>query len=244
MLVTCFSTARSVTTSALGDRVVGAALGHQPEHLALARRQTLQRVLAAAAAEQPRDDLGVERAAALAHAPHGVDEALDVGDAVLEQVADALGVGARAAPARRPPRRTARARARRCRGARRGSRRAARSPSSVCVGGMRTSTIATSGLWAPTLRSRSSASPAWADDLEARVLEQAREALAQQHGVVGERLRARDPTALHESCPPRAASRPRGARRARRAGRRGRAGRCRGRDRRRRRRRRATSTTA
>jgi hypothetical protein len=36
-----------------------------------------------------RDDLGVERAAALAHAPDGVDEALEVGDAVLEQVADA-----------------------------------------------------------------------------------------------------------------------------------------------------------
>ena len=39
--------------------------------------------------------------------------------------------------------------------------RAARSPSSVCVGGMRTSMTATSGLCAPTLRSRSSASPAW-----------------------------------------------------------------------------------
>ena len=38
---------------------------------------------------------------------------------------------------------------------------AARRPSSVCVGGIRTSTTATSGLCAPTLRSRSSASPAW-----------------------------------------------------------------------------------
>ena len=92
MLVTCFSTARSVTTSCLGDRVVRAALGHQPEHLALARAQLRQRVLAPAAAEQARDDLGVERAAALPDAPDGVDEALDVGDAVLEQVADALGV--------------------------------------------------------------------------------------------------------------------------------------------------------
>src|SRR3954451_2922292 len=39
--------------------------------------------------------------------------------------------------------------------------RAARRPSSVCVGGIRTSTTATSGLWAPTFRIRSSASPAW-----------------------------------------------------------------------------------
>src|SRR3954470_6582987 len=39
--------------------------------------------------------------------------------------------------------------------------RAARRPSSVLVGGMRMSTTATSGLWAPTLRIRSSASPAW-----------------------------------------------------------------------------------
>ena len=92
MLVTCFSTARSVTTSCDGDRVVRAALRHQPEHLALARAQLGQRVLAPAAAEQARDDLGVERAAALPHAPHRVDEALEVGDAVLEQVADALGV--------------------------------------------------------------------------------------------------------------------------------------------------------
>src|SRR5215216_4308883 len=38
---------------------------------------------------------------------------------------------------------------------------AARRPSSVCDGGMRTSTTATSGLCAPTLRIRSSASPAW-----------------------------------------------------------------------------------
>jgi hypothetical protein len=37
----------------LGDRRVGAALGHQPEHLALARRQLLQRVLAATVVPAP-----------------------------------------------------------------------------------------------------------------------------------------------------------------------------------------------
>ena len=73
-----------------GDRGVGAALGHQPEHLALARGQRLERVLAAAAAEQQRDDLGVERRAAAGDAADGVGEGVDVGDAVLEQVAGAL----------------------------------------------------------------------------------------------------------------------------------------------------------
>ena len=111
--------------------------------------------------EQPRDDLGVECRAALADPAHAVDEPLDVRDAVLEQVADALRVVGQqlervglldvlgehehaglAALARIVA--------------------AARRPSSVCVGGIRMSTIATSGLWARTLRSRSSASPAWA----------------------------------------------------------------------------------
>src|SRR5690242_2386000 len=46
---------------ALGDRLVGAALRHQLEHLALARRELRHRVLAAAAAHQPSDDLRVER---------------------------------------------------------------------------------------------------------------------------------------------------------------------------------------
>src|SRR4051794_34726048 len=77
-----------------GDRVVGAALGHQAEHLALARGELLERVVLAPAAEQPRDHLGVERRAALPHPAHRVVEVLDVPDAVLEQVADALGVAA------------------------------------------------------------------------------------------------------------------------------------------------------
>ncbi len=91
MLVTCFSTARGVTTSFVGDRAVGAALGHQPQHLALARRELRQRVVAAAAAHQLRDDRRIERRAALGDAAHGGGELVDVRDAVLEQVAHALG---------------------------------------------------------------------------------------------------------------------------------------------------------
>ena len=64
--------------------------------------------------------------------------------------------------------------------------RAARSPSSVWFGGMRTSTTATSGLCAPTLRSRSSRVAGLSDDLEAGILEQPNDPLAQQHGVVGD----------------------------------------------------------
>ena len=75
----------------LADRLVRAALGHQLEHLALARGELVERVVAAAPADEQRDDLGVERRAALADAPHGGGELVDVGDAVLEQVADALG---------------------------------------------------------------------------------------------------------------------------------------------------------
>ena len=63
---------------------------------------------------------------------------------------------------------------------------AARSPSSVCVGGMRMSTIATSGRQRSTsceqlLRVRGQPS-----DLEAGLVEQAREPLAQQQRVVGD----------------------------------------------------------
>ncbi len=44
MLVTWYSTARSVTEIA-GDGAVGEALGHQPEHLALARGELGERIV-------------------------------------------------------------------------------------------------------------------------------------------------------------------------------------------------------
>ena len=152
MLVTCFSTARIGHEHALGDRLVRAALGHQLEHLALARSQLGQRVVAPAAADELRDDRRIERRAALGDAANRGRELVDVGDPVLEQVADALGALARAARARSPTRRTARARARRCPGCFSRISAAARRPSSVCVGGMRMSTIATSGEYDPHLQ--------------------------------------------------------------------------------------------
>ncbi len=76
----------------LGDALVGPSLGHQLEHLALAWREPVQRVVAALAAEHVRDDGGIEHRAARRDPPHRVGEQREVGDAVLEQVADALGV--------------------------------------------------------------------------------------------------------------------------------------------------------
>ena len=75
----------------LGDALVRAPLGHQLEHLALARRELVERVVAAAAAEHVRDDRRVEHRAAGGDAPDRVGEQREVGHAVLEQVADALG---------------------------------------------------------------------------------------------------------------------------------------------------------
>ena len=118
--VTCFSTARSVTTSASAIAALERPSAIRPEHLALARGQRLERILAAAAAEQQRDDLGIERRAAAGDAAHRVGERVHVGHAVLEQVAGALG------GLRQQLERVglldvlARARARRSRGARRG----------------------------------------------------------------------------------------------------------------------------
>jgi hypothetical protein len=72
-----------------GDGGVGAALGHQREHLPFAWRERGQGVGAAAGAEELADDFRVEHGAALRDAGDGLDEVADVGDAVLEQVADA-----------------------------------------------------------------------------------------------------------------------------------------------------------
>jgi hypothetical protein len=71
-----------------GDAGVGTSLGHQVQHLALARSQSVQWVTGAAQ-QQLGDDLGVQDGAARRDPAQGVDELLDVGDALLEQMADA-----------------------------------------------------------------------------------------------------------------------------------------------------------
>ena len=214
MLVTCFSTARSVTTSR-------SAIAWFERPSAISSSTSRSRGVSsssgssrAAAADELRDDRRVERRAALGDAPHRGGELVDVGDAVLEQVADALGAvgeqlervarldvlrehehaglrdAARGSPARR-------AGPRRCASAACGCRRSRRP-----------------GLYERTFSSSSSALPGLADDLEAGVLEQPRDALAQQDGVVGE----------HDAEPLRAAATASAARRPQRAGSRARPG--------------------
>ena len=183
--VTCFSTARSVTTSAAAMAALERPSAIRPEHLALTRRQRLQRVLAAAAAEQQRDDLGVERGAAAGDAAHGVGEGVHVGDAVLEQVAGALRrlrqqlerVGlldvlgehehADAGVVGADPVR----RAQPLVGVRRRHAHVDDGDVGLVRADLAEQVLGVAGL---------------AGDLEAGVLQQARETLAQQHGVVGE----------------------------------------------------------
>jgi hypothetical protein len=63
-----------------------------PSAIALTRAQPVKRTIALAAAEHPAHDLRVEGAATSRHAPDRVDEALHIPHALLEQVADSLGV--------------------------------------------------------------------------------------------------------------------------------------------------------
>ena len=72
--------------------MVRPALRHQLEHLALARRESLERIVAAVPPDELRDDERVQGRTALRHALDGRDELVDVGDAVLEEIAEPLGV--------------------------------------------------------------------------------------------------------------------------------------------------------
>ena len=65
----------------LRDAGVGAVLGHQTEHLTLARRQAVERIVRPPAREEQRYDFRIERGSTLRHTPHGVDEVGDVEDA-------------------------------------------------------------------------------------------------------------------------------------------------------------------
>ena len=145
MLVTCFSTARgemksrspiawfvrpsAISSSTSRSRGESRSTGSSPR-----LRPTSSATTSGSSAEPPS-----------ATRRDGGDELVDVGDAVLEQVAEPLGAVAEQLDRVACARRAARGRARPSPGASRGSRCAARMPSSVCVGGMRMSTIATSG---------------------------------------------------------------------------------------------------
>jgi hypothetical protein len=76
---------------ALADGLVGAALGHEGEHLALSLGQLLDGIARASSADQLRHHLRINHRSTGGNAAHGVDHLVHVGDAVLEQVADAAG---------------------------------------------------------------------------------------------------------------------------------------------------------
>ena len=88
MLVTCFSTPRSVKKILRRDRGVRQPLGHQLEHLPLASGQLVEWIVAPSPADQLRDHAGIERGAAPGDPLDRRDEVGQVVDPVLEQVAD------------------------------------------------------------------------------------------------------------------------------------------------------------
>src|SRR4051812_4686088 len=74
----------------VGDAAVRHALRHHRQDVALPWTEAVQRP-ARAAAQHPPDDLGIERAAAGGDTGDRIGERLDVADALLEQVPDAVG---------------------------------------------------------------------------------------------------------------------------------------------------------
>ena len=92
MLLTCFSTAPSPTNSAAAIRRVRTPLRHELQHLALSPGEGVQRVATAGPSEQLGDHLGVQGRASVRDSAYVRQELAHVGDAVLEQVADAAGL--------------------------------------------------------------------------------------------------------------------------------------------------------
>jgi len=71
------------------DACIGAPLGHQREHVALATRELLERILDIPRRHELLNQSGVDDRSAATHSAHGVEELVDIGDAALEQVAGA-----------------------------------------------------------------------------------------------------------------------------------------------------------
>ena len=75
----------------LADRRVGAALGHQPEHLALAFGEVVERIALSRAHHEAGDDRRIDHAVAVDDALEGIGEDGHVRHPVLEQVTDPFG---------------------------------------------------------------------------------------------------------------------------------------------------------
>ena len=90
--MTCASTVRSVTNRRPAIARLERPSATQTEHLALAVSQLGERVFAAPSPQEARDDRRVDDGLALGDPTQRVDEHGNVEDALLEQVADALGM--------------------------------------------------------------------------------------------------------------------------------------------------------
>jgi hypothetical protein len=80
MLATCFFHRPEGKDEGGRDAGIGAALGHQGEHVALAGGERVEPAGASAGGKEVADHLGVERGAAGRDPGHGVGELVHVGD--------------------------------------------------------------------------------------------------------------------------------------------------------------------
>ena len=143
----------------LGDRLVRAALA--PSTRSTSRSRLVRCSSGSSPCRGPSDELlddaRVEHRSAVPDPLDARGQLVEVRDALLEQVADPVAFHARAARARSSHAHAERARGCRCRASARRIAIAARNPSSVWVGGIRMSTIATSGRDCSTSANSSSA---------------------------------------------------------------------------------------
>ena len=77
----------------MGNAGIRTALGHQREHLALARGKNVERVLGAAGGDQLLDERWIDDRPSLDDSLDSLDELVDVRDPALQQVARALAAG-------------------------------------------------------------------------------------------------------------------------------------------------------
>src|SRR3954447_647777 len=68
------------------DAGIGAPLGHQREHLALATGELLERILDIPRRHELLNQTGVDDRTTTTYSPQGVEELVDIGNATLEQV--------------------------------------------------------------------------------------------------------------------------------------------------------------
>ena len=76
-----------------GDARIGPALGHEREYLTLPWGQSVKRIVAVPGGDEFLHEAGVDDNAAARYPSQSVDEFIYVGDAALEEVADALAAG-------------------------------------------------------------------------------------------------------------------------------------------------------